>query len=199
MTSPERPPNPSYLARQARKRGDTGYLIGMLTDTEWLARASAAQELGKLGDSAGVEPLLRLLRADDDLLRTSVVKALAKIGDRSAVPALLDVATTDASSSVRHTAIDALASLGDPRGIEMLAQLAVDPSRLDEGADRTFKLSVTDNSQVPIDNRRLRVWALKRLRELHAVEAAPLLESSRPPRSLLLRLQFRRTLRALRS
>ena len=199
MTSPERPPNPSYLAREARKRGDTSYLIGMLTDTEWLARASAAQELGKLGDSAGVAPLVCCLRADDDLLRTSVVKALAKIGDRSAVPALFDVATTDPASSVRHAAIDALASIGDPRGIEMLAQLAVDPSRLDEGADRTFKVSVTDSSHVTISSRRLRSWAFKRLRELHAVEAAPLLERSRPPRSLLLRLQLRRTLRALRS
>ncbi len=169
----------------------------MLTDTEWLARVSAARELGTLGDTAAVEPLLRCLRANDDLSRASVVKALAQIGDRSAVPALLDIATTDAACFV--AAIDALASLGDPRGIEMLAQLAVDPSRLDEGAGRTFQFSVTDSRHVTAHSRQLRSWALKRLRELHAVEAAPLLERSRPPRSPVLRLQLHRTLRELRS
>lgn len=35
MAGKKRGPTPSYLARKARKRGDSDYLLDMLTDTEW--------------------------------------------------------------------------------------------------------------------------------------------------------------------
>lgn len=183
----------------AEIRGDVQALTELLTATRPMTRLSAATSLGKLGHPAAVGPLIRCLRANDDLLRNAVVIALRKIGDQSAVSALMDVATADEASSVRTTAIDALATLGDPRGVQMLAQLAVDPSPLIGDASRTFSPWVNSRFRPTIRARRVRVWALKRLRELRAVEAAPPLEESRPPRSPLLRLQFIRTLRVLRN
>lgn len=174
-------------------------LTDLLLAPRPMTRVSAAFALGDLGDPAAVGPLLRCLRANDDLLRNASVKALATIGDRSAVSPLIEVATADEASGVRITAIDALASLGEPRGIQMLVELALDPSPLLSGVSRTFKSHVSSRYQPRLAARRIRAWALKRLRELHAVEALGRLEASRPPRSPLLRLRFIRTLRVLRT
>jgi HEAT repeat protein len=174
-------------------------LIELLTASRPLTRVSAAARLGDLGEPAAVGPLLRCLQANDDLVRNAALKALGKIGDHSAVSALIEVATVDEASGVRTMAIDALATLGEPRGIEMLAQLAVDPSPLLATATRTFRSPTTSRSHPTIRVRRIRAWALKRLRDLHAVDAVGRLEASPPPRSPLLRVRYARTLRALRA
>jgi HEAT repeat protein len=141
---------------------------------------------------------MRALNANDDGLRISAANALATIGEPAAVPALLETASDDPASGVRATAIDALATLGSPRGVEMLASLAVDPLPLIATSDRWFSPSLTFGSQRN-ELRQTRRWALKRLQELHAVGALPALENAPRPRSPLLRLRLRRTVRALRS
>jgi HEAT repeat protein len=185
--------------RTAEERGDVTVLCELLAATKPITRVSAAFALGDLGDAAAVGPLLRCLQANDDLVRNAALTALGKIGDHSAVPTLIEVAKTDEASGVRTTAIDALATLGEPRGIEMLTDLATDPAPLLASATRTFRTPVTNRRQVRIDARRVRGWALKRLRELHAVEALDRLEASPRPRSLRLRFRYMQTLRALRA
>jgi len=195
-------------AVEARKRGDLQALFDLLTDTDPLTRSAAAQGLGALGDPEAVTPLLRCLQASGDGLRVSAVKALAQIGEPSVIPTLLDVAENDEASGVRVTAVDALASLGDARGVEMLTRLALDPLPLIETSLRWFRIETSVGLYRPplaiLSSRRKEVhqtrrWALKRLRELHAVAALPALETSHQPASPLLRLRRRRTIRALRS
>lgn len=185
--------------RRAEIGSDVRALTELLTATTPMTRVSAASALGDLGDPAAVDALIRCLRANDDLLRNAAIIALRNIGDKSVLPALMEVATADEASGVRTTAIDALATLGDPRGVQMLAQLAVDPSQLVGSASRTFSPWVNSRYRPSIRARRIRAWALKRLRELHVVEAVPHLEASRPPLSPLLRLRYMWTLRVLRN
>lgn len=185
-------------AVEARKRGDLQTLLALLTDTNPLTRSAAAQALGILGDPAAVEPLVRTLQASDDGLRVSTAKALAKIGEPAAIPALLETAKDDPASGVRVTAVDALATLGDPRGVEMLARLALDPSPLLATSERWFSPRPIFGSRRN-EVRQTRRWALKRLVNLHAVGALPALETHPRPRSPLVRLRLRQTVRALHS
>lgn len=119
----------AFDAVEARKRGDLKALVGLLADTDYRTRWSAAVELGRLGDPAGAPPLMRALQASDDGLRVLAIKSLAQIGDVSVVPSLIEVTSRDPASGVRVTAVDALAGLGDPRGIDMLVDLALDPAQ----------------------------------------------------------------------
>lgn len=189
---------PSDGVREAERDGDVRALVGLLSATTPLTRIGAAHALGRLGDPAAVEPLIKCLRAHDDPLRVSVLKALARIDDHSSIPAVMAVALADDASGVRATAIDTLATLRDPEGVQMLAQLAVDPTPLLGSAERTFSLWVGGRWRPKIRPRNTQKWALKRLRQLRAVEAIPRLQAARPPRDPFLRLHFRRTLHALR-
>jgi hypothetical protein len=194
-------------AREAREQGDLRTLLDLLVDTDWRTRWAAAQELGRLGDPAAVDPLVRALdRKGDDGLRVSAIKSLAMIDHAAVVPALVEAARHDPASGVRITAVDALAMLGDPRGIDMLVDLVLEPAptilvtserriRPAEGG-RFFAHVVAGRDEEIAFTRR---WALKRLRELRATEALPRLEAAPRPRSFRVRLAFSRTLRTLRS
>lgn len=157
--------NVADASTEARVRGDLSELLRLLADTDRVTRLGAAQELGKLGDPAGVAPLIRTLQANDDLLRNSAIKALARIAQPEVIPALLETATTDPAWSVRVCAIDALATLDNDEGLAMLEQLAADPVPLIATASRYF------NPRPPFSTRRSAIrhtkdWAVKRLREL---------------------------------
>ena len=101
------------------------YLIAALSDPT--IRGSAALALGRLEAREAVPALVRNLRVKSDLDRNAAVIALRKIGDASAAPALFEVALEDEAWGIRTSAIDALATLNDPRGMQLLAQLAIDP------------------------------------------------------------------------
>ena len=77
--------------------------------------------LGRLRDPRAVPVLIEALEIEDEhwLGRVAAAKALGRIGHRSAVPALLRAADR---GDTREVAIDALATLGDPRGIEVLIE-----------------------------------------------------------------------------
>jgi HEAT repeats len=161
-------------AVEARKRGDLAALLDLLAGTDQATRWAAAQQLGKLGDPAAVAPLIRRLDAADDGLRVSAIRALAAIGEASAVPSLVEAATGDPASGVRVTAIEALALMGDPRGGEMLAMLAIDPSSVLGTSQRRFE----DFPGDAYDH--IRRWAMKRLRELRPIGAIEVLAAARP-------------------
>jgi HEAT repeat protein len=90
---------PSLSARAARKFGDVGFLVGLLSSPEPMARVSAAKQLGKLRDKRSIPALIRCLETADaefggatvkkpgreadaaELVRTAARRALKKIGD----------------------------------------------------------------------------------------------------------------------
>lgn len=166
-----------------------------LTDPK--LRLGAAHRLGDLKASRAVPALVRNLHVHNDFDRNSAVKALGKIGDTSAVPPLIEVAEEDEAAGVRTTAIDSLAMLGDPRGVQMLAELALDPRPLFASTSRYFD-SPLSHSIRPTHLRSTRRWAAKRLRQLGASEALPLLEASARTGGVRHRIRLRRTINALR-
>lgn len=188
------PQHPSLAAREAARKGDIDYLIDGLTDPEM--RVSAARQLGKLGAREAVPGLIRNLRAQSDGCRMAAVRALGKIGDPSAIPALLEVAQEDEAMGVRTQAIDSLARLGAPEGVEMFTQLAVDPAPLLATCVRESDLH---QELHPKHLHWMRKWAAKRLRELHATESAPALQAALRTVDRRHRMRLRRTIRALQN
>ena len=186
----------SVLAvKEAAQRGDVEFLINALADPDM--RGSAALRLGDLGAREPVPALIRNLRVRNDLDRNAAVKALGKIGDPSAISALLEVAEEDEAAGVRTTAIDSAAMLNSPRGVELLTELAIDPSPLLATCSRNMDVPIYREMR-PRTLRRIRKWAAKRLRELHATEAVPTLAASLGSVDLRHSLRLRRTIRSLR-
>ena len=125
------------------------------------------------------------------------VIALGKIGDPSAIPSLMEVAEDDEAAGVRTSAINSLAMLDSAQGIEMLTELAIDPSPLLATCSRHFDTPLLRTMR-PRNLRWSRRWAAKRLRELDVAEAAPALEASLGSVDLRHRARLRRTIRSLR-
>jgi len=183
---------PRIGLNEIARSGDVDLLIEALADPD--LRGSAALRLGDLRARRGVPGLLRLLRAKDDLSRNAAVKALGRIGDPSAIPGLLEVAREDEAAGVRTIAVDSLAMLKAPDGIELLAQLAVDPRPCLQGSVRFFGfLRPVSESKL----RYTRRWASKRLRQLGAIEAIPTLERASHAVGVRGRIRLRLTIRAL--
>lgn len=81
--------------------------------------------LNQLGSEA-VEPLMNLLRTDDDPdARFGAAHALGGIGDPKAIPALMD-ALSDPEPSVRYWAVDALDKLRAEVAVEAIGALLKD-------------------------------------------------------------------------
>jgi len=172
------------------------YLIAALADPR--LRLFAASSLGEIRAHAAVPALVRNLNVKNDPVRNAAVKALGRIGDPSAIPSLVDVACTDEAAGVRTTAIDALATLGAPEGVQLMARLALEPAAVLAGTTRFFEGPVVRwirRSHL----RFVQTWAARRLRQLHLVEALPLLEPLPSSLRLLQRLRLRRTIRVLRA
>jgi len=121
-------------------------LIADLVDDDLIVASEAAEDLGNIGHSMAVRPLLLLLEmteADiveleaeaeldgDDFdpfeltatidLRQDVVRALGKIGDANAVPALIGVLYMDTDKGIQREAITALQCIGT---VDALAAVA---------------------------------------------------------------------------
>ena len=63
-------------------------LIAALKDNDEDVRRTAAEALGKLGDTQAVQPLIAALRDDNEYIRMAAAEALGKLGDTQAVPPL---------------------------------------------------------------------------------------------------------------
>ena len=74
--------------------------------------------LGEIGEPA-VEPLIKLLRDEDDYVNYYAAKALGKIGDARAVEPIIR-ALSDDDWKVRRSAAEALGKIGALRAIEPL-------------------------------------------------------------------------------
>ncbi|HHT9133651.1 MAG TPA: HEAT repeat domain-containing protein [Candidatus Avalokitesvara rifleensis] len=96
-------------------------LINSLKDPEERVRY-AADSLGSIGSSEGVEPLIELLSKGSPRLRESAATALGQIRDERALEALVH-ATEDADKRVAEQAADALLSV-DMQSYEAMEYLA---------------------------------------------------------------------------
>ncbi len=123
--------DPEIRAQSAKvlgdnRNGDMKDLSHMLVDENPRARYHAAMALGKLGQLAGLEPVIDMLRANDDkdiYLRHAGVMAMTSIlrstnGEPSGVSAkkfqTLEHATLDGSAAVRMAALLTLRRLESP-------------------------------------------------------------------------------------
>jgi quinoprotein glucose dehydrogenase len=105
-------------AQSAKGLGDIKFakaqptLVKKLADAEPRVQFFAAQSLGKLKDAKSTEPLLALLRTNDNkdpYLRHAATHALASIGKNAA----LDAGVRDTSAAVRLGVVLAYRKLGD--------------------------------------------------------------------------------------
>jgi HEAT repeat protein len=179
-----------FAAHEARLRGDIEFLVEWLSSPEPMNRVSAARELGKLRDRRAVPALVRSLqRADANVMvrylgseapvvKMAALQALAKIGDPGSADAVFDVAQEEADPfEARWTAAETLLSLGDRRGVTMLAALL---------------------NSVPGEHRSwFATRALALIREAKGTEALPALRAARPALGWRDRLRLDRTIRAL--
>ena len=86
-------------------------LIGTLGDASSSVRGISAHALGQIGSREAVEPLLRALEDTSAHVRATAASALARIGDRNVMPQLEAQLRTDADSTVRRAAEEAIDSL----------------------------------------------------------------------------------------
>jgi HEAT repeat protein len=85
-------------------------LIGMLGDTDALARRLAGDALVAIGELA-VLPLENLVQQEDHLVRLEAVRALAKISDQRSIPVLFE-ALDDTSALIEYWASEGLDKMG---------------------------------------------------------------------------------------
>jgi hypothetical protein len=83
----------------------------LLGDPSFKVRTQAALLLGKLGDKAGIEPLIRGLGDDNRTVRAMAAQSLGKLGGDKAVVALKTLREREKDSFVRGQIEKALAAL----------------------------------------------------------------------------------------
>lgn len=100
--------------------------IRHLMDRSQYVRERAAKDLGRLGDSRALTPLIEALLHDTSFsVRRSAAYALGTLGDARAVKTLIQ-ALDDTSACVRTGAIEALGMLGYCSIIEPLVKALID-------------------------------------------------------------------------
>jgi HEAT repeat protein len=83
-------------------------------------RAHAAACLGAMGDPRAVEPLIELLKRDDDpFVRTLTAFALAKLGDRRALPSLALAIDGTPEGTPRTAVITAIRAIAENHGVKV--------------------------------------------------------------------------------
>lgn len=81
----------------------------LLNDSSYKVRTQAALLLGKLGDPAGVEPLIKSLGDDNKTVRAMAVQSLGKLGGEKAAAALKGLLPREQDAFVRTQIEKALA------------------------------------------------------------------------------------------
>ncbi len=98
-------------------------LIDLLNNTEEQPelRASAALELGEIGDTRALEPLLyHMKNSDENFVRRDCAEALGLLEMEEAVDALVECMFNDPFRYARNEAAEALGKIGDKRAIQPL-------------------------------------------------------------------------------
>jgi HEAT repeat protein len=94
---------------EASADSEVGDLINALKDNDAEVRKKAAESLGKLADTRGVDPLIEALRYDENGdVREMAAWALGQIDDARTIDALSYASVKDAEGYVRVEAYDAL-------------------------------------------------------------------------------------------
>jgi hypothetical protein len=104
---------PRWVAHAGKLEELTRMLLG---DDSYKVRVQAAQLLGKLGDPAAAEPLVKALNDSNKTVRWMAAQSLAKLATPSAAPALKALLARERDPSVRSQVQKALAALGGGAG-----------------------------------------------------------------------------------
>jgi HEAT repeat protein len=117
-------------------------LIEALDDVQHDVQINAATQLGLLRDRRAFDPLLAVAQdpARDSAVRGAAIAALGNLRDRRALP-LLIAYTRESDSDLLAGAIDGLADLRDPAGIEPLEAILARPE-LDKRTERAVRLAL---------------------------------------------------------
>ena len=100
----------------ANKVDDLGGAL--LGDPSFKVRTQAALLLGKLGDKAGVGPLIKGLSDENKAVRAMAAQSLGKLGGEAAAVALKSLLQHELDTFVRGQAEKALAAIGAVRPLE---------------------------------------------------------------------------------
>jgi HEAT repeat protein len=109
------------------KKAAVPHLVAVLKQAP-RARAEAAARLGEIGDPSAIPALLAALdrpapdRDTHDANRR-IAEALGLLRAKEAVPALVELARSR-NGFVQVAAVDALGQVGDPRGVDVLVEIA---------------------------------------------------------------------------
>lgn len=94
-------------------------LVAALKSKHESIRAGAAAELGKIGNTKAVQPLIELINDQEMDVVKNTILALGKIGDKRAVDPLIDM-LKHKDNIVRGFAASALGKIGDARAADIL-------------------------------------------------------------------------------
>jgi hypothetical protein len=84
----------------------------LLNDSSFKVRTQAALLLGKLGDKAGVDPLVKALSDESKTVRAMAAQSLGKLGGEAAMVALKKLIQRESDAFVRSQAEKAVAAIG---------------------------------------------------------------------------------------
>ncbi len=154
------------VAAIARRESCARYVVRVLEDGEWWARASACDVLARCPDVAMIPPLLRAVEDRNVSLQRSAVRALLAIARETGAHPLAEAIAALAPEARRRVAAR-LAHQAPHAVEELLAMLATLPVRLEE---RDSSATGAERGGDPEAEalRRFRGWLL----ETSAVEAA---------------------------
>ena len=153
-------------------------LIRLLGDSEARVRRRAALAVGRVGLTAGVEPLTRMLADEEFEVRQMAAFALGLLANPSARPALLK-ALEDPEPIVQGRAAEALGAIGDRADADAISAMVqrhvtagvlakIEPDDLNHPLDP------------PVEAARLGLYALTRLRAYEALASAVLDPQGQP-------------------
>jgi HEAT repeat protein len=134
----------SYL--EAGDRGKFGYpeatraLIQALGDQDSSVCRTAAEALGKSGDSQAIPPLMEILKnrtLNNRIFGGWTAWALGELGDRQAVPILIEAAKRG-DNEYNYSAAEALGKIGDPRAVPVLIEA------LKKSQNQSFRVAAAD-------------------------------------------------------
>lgn len=86
-------------------------LVILLKDEDWRVRYRAAESLGKIPSSRGVDHLIRALTDGKDHVRYMAVKSLGSLGEKNAVPGIIQT-LSDENEYVRRISAISLGNIG---------------------------------------------------------------------------------------
>jgi cyclophilin family peptidyl-prolyl cis-trans isomerase/HEAT repeat protein len=160
-------------ALEDRRTLGGGDLERLIHDPDKGVRRRAALAAGRIGDPAVVPALVDLMNDSDPELRQMAAFGLGLIGDRQAVPRLV-ASLKDVAAVVRARSAEALGRIGDARAAGDLVQMILET--MPKGAAVvSVRGDDPGNANDPWLELRLGLFALARLKDAKAAEAALLL------------------------